>query len=203
MKKSINKFLLLQPVLEKITDGGMFRFLFAWFFRALGLLALLSTLYASWEMWGNINSNMPVKYFIGGVILQIFIAGIGYVIFNIFFIRANDIDDLPSTKDYSITPIITIFWRTMGEILAAMYVVVGLALGVATFVIGGNVGNLLPFSLPGLSSGGGSSGLVIMIAGGFFAVLILFFFYYIAELASAVVDTARYTSILANQSRRK
>lgn len=201
MDNLLDKVLILKPYIEKVTSGEMFRFLFAWFYRILSGLILIGIFWASWELWSSMSSKMPAKFFIGGVILQIFIFVLAFVIINILLIRSTDILELPSTKEYSVTPIIIILLKTWGEILAASYLVLGFAMGIAIFIVGGNVGKLMPISLPGLSGAG--SGFGVMVFGVIGSFLTLFFFYWLAEIWAAVVDTARNTSVMVQLLKKK
>ncbi|MDH5721564.1 MAG: hypothetical protein OEZ13_13235 [Spirochaetia bacterium] len=197
--KGLEKFLLLKPAINKVTDGGMFRFIFAWFYRVLGALTLFGVFYVSWKLWGQINSQMPVKYFIGALLVQVFLVGLGYVLINILFIRANDIQSIPATKEYSVTPIIVICFKTIGELSASVYAIFGIALGMAKFVIGERM-NMVPVDLPWLSFR--SSGFEIIIQSSLIAFLLLFALYAIAELQAALVDIARNTSVMARTKKR-
>jgi len=192
LDNTLEKLLLLKPLLDKISDGGMFKIMFIWFFRVIAALLAIGILYASWQLWSKMSNQLPAKYFIGALLLEVFIVIMGYTAINIVLIRANTIRDLPNARDYLVTPIVVVCWKMFGEILGSMYILLGLAIGIISFVAGENMMQFLPFSLPGFG-GGTSSGLFVIILGAVFGFLTIFIMYFLAEAIGALVDIARNT----------
>lgn len=187
----MDKILILRPLLNKISEGSIFRVLFAWAMRIEAALTVLGVLYGSVKLWGLVRGGgAPASAYFGLLIVQIALLVLGVVIVNILIARAEDIERQPVGSDYIVTPIIVIFQKTLGEIGAATYGVLGVAGGLFIWISGGEI----PLPIPGLSGGDGfTGGLLAMILGLTIGFGILAFSYFMAELTGAVVDIARNT----------
>jgi hypothetical protein len=191
MEDSMDKILVLKPVLKKISEGSIFRLLFAWAMRIEAALTVLGVLYGSVKLWGLVRGGgAPASAYFGLLIVQIALLVLGFVTVNILLVRAEDIERQPVGADYIVTPIVVIFQKTLGEIGAAVYAILGVAGGLFIWISGGEI----PLPIPGLSGGDGfTGGLIAMILGLTFGFAILAFSYFVAELTGAVVDIARNT----------
>lgn len=186
----MDKILVLRPILLKISDGRFFKTVFFWLFRSLACLNVLAILWSSWKLWGNLPSGGAVELFIGALLAQVILIAIGFVVFNILWLRAEDTQKLPRVKDYSVTPIVVIAIKALGEILASLSILFGIALSLTTFIAGPRIMNSLPFTFPLPGAGSPALTLVSGIISGF---VLLACFYFIAETVGAVVDIARNT----------
>ena len=187
----MEKILILRPLLKRISEGSIFRVLFAWAMRIEAALTVLGVIYGSVKLWGLVRGGgAPASAYFGLLIVQIALLILGLVIVNMLLVRAEDIARQPVGSDYIVTPIIVIFQKTMGEIGAAVYGVLGVAGGLFIWIAGGEI----PLPIPGLSGGDGfTGGLIAMIMGLTIGFGILAFSYFMAELTGAVVDIARNT----------
>lgn len=192
----MDKFLILKPFLRKIADGKFFKTIFSWAFRINACFIVLAALFASWKLWAQLSANLPAKYFIGALLAEIFLVAIGFIVFNILWIRSNDIQNLPSVKDYSVTPIMVISIKATGEIWASLSILFGLAMTLTTWISGPEIMRMIPFTipLPGISgSGQGASSILPLISGAILGFGLLATSYFIAEMLGALVDIARNT----------
>ncbi|MCB1317809.1 MAG: hypothetical protein KDK27_17710, partial [Leptospiraceae bacterium] len=149
---------------------------------------------ALYKIWSSIPSGIPFRMIAGLGIMSLIVLFISFLIINILLIRADDIAGLPQAKDYNITPIAVVILKMTGEVLAATYATLGIALGVVYLVGGEQIRALLSVvNLPGLGALG-SSWVLIMVMGPVMGVIVLFIAYYLAEQMGALVDIARNTS---------
>lgn len=192
----MSNLLLLAPLLEKISKGDFFKVIFEWFFRVLAAVTAVSVIWTSWQVWSNIPSgSMTAKVFFGVLLTQIFIIAAGFVMINIFWIRAGSVKALPAVKVYPLSPVIAVCMRAFGEAAAVIYVISGLAMGLMIFIMGPQAALFIQLALPGIPgiSGLASSGIVMIFAGFVSGFLVLAFSYYISELMLALTDIARNT----------
>lgn len=180
----MNKILILEPFLKKISNGVLFNNIFSWLLKIFSGLTLLVTLWVSWKLWSNLSGSLPPEYFISALVAEIFLLAAGFVVFNILLIRANDIRNLPSVKIYVVTPVFVLFIRTLGEVLGSLYALLGLAIGLSSLLVDTP---MLPIPLPGLT---GAFAAIIGSIVGFFVVA---YSYVFAEALNALVDIARNT----------
>ncbi len=187
----MNKILVLRPILLRISDGRFFITVFFWLFRGLACLNVLAILWSSWKLWSNLPSGAPIELFIGTLLAEVFLIGIGFIVFNVLWLRADDTMKLPRAKDYSVTPIVVIAIKASGEIIASLSILFGIALSLTTFVAGSSsVMSSIPFTFPLPGAGSPVLSLISGIVSGFLALAV---FYFIAETVGAVVDIARNT----------
>jgi hypothetical protein len=188
---NIDRFLLLHPLLVRISDGKFFRTVFFWLFRALACFTVLTVLWASWKLWSNLPSGAPIKFFAAALLAEVFLLATGYAVFNILWIRAENIIKLPATRDYSVTPIMVISVKASGEIWAVASILFGCAFSLTSWIAGPRLMSALPISsfLPGVSGGG----IVALISGVVLGFVVLATSYFSAELMGALVDIARNT----------
>lgn len=184
----MNYLYALTPVLRIISEGKLFRLVFAWMFRIFSGVVVLGILWASWTMWSSTGRGMPISYFLSFLLVQVALFAIAYVIFNILMFRSNDIMNLPHTKMYSITPIVVVLCKTAGEVAFATFALFGFSVGLAGFFSGARIP--IPIYLPFFSQFVGAQGGGMMISGILFGFMLLVFFYFIGEMIGVLVDIA-------------
>jgi len=193
------------PVLDALTDGRIIRRLVVWALRTLGVLVLLGGLLAvfavlrfAFQFSGAGAAGAAAM--LGGVALAaILLAGV-VAIMQIHFYRARSVEALGEST-YTVVPIVSILFRTAGEIYATLGVAVGvggcLFMWLARFnplrLLGG-FGALLP---PVETEGSLLGGLffLIYLAVSSFAFLVLS--YFLAEATLVMVDIANGVRLLA------
>lgn len=187
----MDKILILRPLLRKISEGSIFRTLFSWALKIEAALTIVGVIYGSVKLWGLVKGGgAPASAYLGLIIVQVAILLLGIILVNILLVRAEDIEKQPLGADYIVTPIFVVFQKTLGEIGAAIYAVLGIAGGLFIWISGAEI----PLPVPGLSGGDGFvGGLVAMIMGVSIGFVILSVSYLTAELTGAVVDIARNT----------
>ncbi len=184
----VDNVILLHPLLKKISDGEFFTLIFSWLVRFMAFISVIVFLYGSWKMWSSI-SGASGEVFLAALLTEILMAGAIYVIFNILWVRAYNIQNLPLSRDYAVTPIVTILIKASGEISATMLMVFGLAVSITSWIGGSRMQSIIPISLP-IPGNTGAVALVSGIVAGFFSLALA---YFTAETIGALVDIARNT----------
>ncbi len=187
----MSKFLFMKPVLEQIADGAFFKKAFAWVLRIIAGLMAFGSLLGWFYMWYLLFSSKSAKIIMGGVVIQVLFAVLVYVIVHTLLIRAGNIDELESAKDYMVIPISGIFFKMVGEISGSVVAFFGVIGGIASWVGAGALMRMVP----GMSAGGsgfiaGLTSIITGVLGGFF---LLVLFYLIAEQITVLADIARNT----------
>ncbi|HMY11456.1 MAG TPA: hypothetical protein PKC74_07520, partial [Turneriella sp.] len=100
----MEKILILRPLLKRISEGSIFRVLFAWAMRIEAALTVLGVIYGSVKLWGLVRGGgAPASAYFGLLIVQIALLILGLVIVNILLVRAEDIARQPVGSDYIVT----------------------------------------------------------------------------------------------------
>jgi len=187
----MEKVLVLKDALRKISEGSIFRTLFAWALKIFAVLTVIGILFSSVKLWKAVGGEgVPFRAYLGLFLLQLFLLALGFIVINILLVRSEDIERQPIGADYMVTPIFVIFQKMLGEIAAATYAVLGVGMGLFIWISGVD----LPLPIPGLGAGDGFiGGLMAMVMGFLIGFIFLCLSYLMAELTGAVVDIARNT----------
>ena len=204
-KTSLERFLILRPLLDRLSDSKTLITLYTWTLRIIAgftflgvLLAAGAVIWGAAKMWSGLSGGTGLKVFFGVLFVEICILGMGFVIINIQLLRANDIEKLPVVRSFPLNPIVVIVTKMTGEIVASIYAMIAVALALTTWIGAGGILAFLPFgSLPGLSAAAAgsalTSGLLILASGFVISFLALFASYVAAESAGVLVEIARNT----------
>lgn len=186
---SVKKYLFVEKLLPRVSQAGFFITAFAWFMRASAVLTGLGVLAVWVLLWARIG-DLDWLGIIGGVLGQILILVFGYTAVHIQLLRARDVAALPHAADYRVIPIVVIFMKTCGEVLAAFFLIGGMVLGIFVWCAG-----MIPARLPGFgySGTGAMGGFMFILVGVVQGFLVLFFAHFIAEQTGVFVDIARNT----------
>lgn len=187
------------PVLEALSDGRVIRKSVVWTLRILAVLVLLGGLYLLINIFKFAFQVPSVEVTIGGLLLGlIFIVAVGCVA-QILWYRSGKIDTLSDTT-FTVIPIVSILFRTVGEVYATLGVSVGLGGCLFIWFTKGSpfemlrgLGGLLP-SVP--VGGGFVDGLVFLAYLGVMSFLFLVLFYFLAESTLLWVDIAHNMRVL-------
>ena len=166
-------FNLCHPILERLKDGGVLKTGFSIFFYILGGAAILGGIILGAEYFRiGIYDIWSILYFLTT-------AFTGWMVFQICWFRAKSIKSVPDSE-FVVSAIFSIFIRSVGEIIATVFVIVG-------FVTG----------LIGLFSdtpAAGDIGVAAIVAGPVIGFLVIAVIYFIAERLSALPAIAVNTS---------
>lgn len=198
----------MKSVLELISQGEIFRRVFAVLLKIVGILAIIGGLLVSISLWAALfdaHEFPPFGAILGGFIFQLFLIVTTYMVVHTIFIRARNIADL-SEGDFTMIPIVSIFCRLIGEVFAVVIGILSIGLGISMWLAGGYFTyftrelDFIPFHL----GGGGVflAGLITIGAGLLYAFLLLVIYYFISELIIVFVDIARNTKAIRKDSEQ-
>jgi hypothetical protein len=187
----------LYPYLDALNKGYLFRKIYNWYFKALGVLfALGGLLLLIQELKFAFQVNSPLVTLVG-IILAAIIVLWAFTLFQISFYRAKSVKEL-GESEFNLTPIIGLFIKYLGEVIAATILFLGFAGFIGILIAGGQeetrglFQGILPY---------GSSfmyGVGLLLSSIITSVFVLIFFYYIYERMSMTESIARNVHALAN-----
>ena len=189
----MEKFLFMEAVLEKISQGQFFRKAFAITLQILAAVIAIAALVAWITVWKSI-SEFSAEAIVGIIIFQLLFVIAVYMVIHILLIRAGNINELPDS-DYTVIPIVSITLKLLGEIYASFIAVISVAGGILSWFIGSGAFYMvkrLSLLIPSYGSGEGFWGGLVFMAGGLFSAIVgLVIFYFLAESVVVAVDIAR------------
>ncbi|MCS6971770.1 MAG: hypothetical protein NZL89_02000 [Leptospiraceae bacterium] len=187
---NIEKFLILRPLLQKISSGNFFIAVGAWYLRTIASLSVVGLIYFSWNLW-RLPERFSFEIFVSFFIVQIALIAITYFGVNVLWVRAEDILKQPTETDYTATHVVAVLIKATGEVAAVTYLTLGVASAIFIWMMGTNLPLMEAIGLPARS--GFVGGLLAILIGFIIAAVALFFSYVTAELFVAIVDIARNT----------
>jgi hypothetical protein len=197
----MERFLFFGRVLKVLDQGKVIRFSITLALRILAIVTILGGLYLLIDML-KLSFRLPTEGTIGGLIFAlIFIAAIACVA-QVYLYRANSVKELGDSP-FTVIPIVSILFRTAGEIYATWFSALGVGgcifvwfSGFSPMQLLGPLGETLPSAPTGSTFLTGISFLVLC---ALMAFLGLVAFYFLAEATLVVVDIARNIRTLAAQ----
>jgi hypothetical protein len=203
----MEKYLFMEAVLEKISQGQFFRKAFAIALQVLAVVIALAALWAWITAWKSIaGSEYSAKAILGIIIFQLLFVIAVYMVVHILLIRAGNINSL-TDSDYIVIPIVSISFKLFGEIYASFLTVISIAGGILTWFIGSGAFYMIKSSapiVPSYGSGEGFWGGLVFMAGGLFSAFVgLVLFYFLSEAVIVLVDIGKNIKILAGDSKKK
>ena len=189
----MEKFLFMEAVLEKISQGQFFRKAFAITLQILAAVIAIAALVAWITVWKSI-SEFSAEAIVGIIIFQLLFVIAVYMVIHILLIRAGNINELPDS-DYTVIPIVSITLKLLGEIYASFIAVISVAGGILSWFIGSGAFYMVKrpsLLIPSYGSGEGFWGGLVFMAGGLFSAIVgLVIFYFLAESVIVAVDIAK------------
>jgi hypothetical protein len=191
--------------LRSISDGDLFKKVFAIILRVAAVIVALGGLYLWIRLWGMVSDLDGFFAVVGGIIFQIILIITISMVTHVVWLRAAAVSELPSS-DFTVIPIASMLLKLTGEIYVSLFVPLSIAGGIGLWFGGGNfmyyvvryIDFLPQFPLSFMGGGGGTflGGLFFMIGGIVMAFLSLVFFYLLAEILVVAVDIARNMNII-------
>jgi hypothetical protein len=203
--KNVSLLHFYHPILRALEDGKVIRKVVIIGLQVAGVSVLLGGVFLLIQSL-KFSFQLPsAAGTLGGVIFSLLLATMLACVAQIHFYRAGSVRDLGDSP-YTVTPIVSILFRTTGEVLATVYVFVGV--GGCLFIWLSNISparllSSLPVPLPGQEGEstflGGIGFLLWMILLAIFSLVIL---YFLAETFGVFVDIARNVQLLAPAVQR-
>ena len=130
------------PILDALDRGDVIRTAVVFVLRALGVLTVLAGLYLLVEIL-KLSFQLPAQGTIGGLLFAIiFVAAIASLT-QILFYRAESVRNLGESA-FTVIPIFSILFRTMGETYATSGVAIGVGGCLFIWLSGLNPAQMLP-----------------------------------------------------------
>lgn len=192
----IEKLLFMRWALQLISQGKLFRRVFAIALQVLAVVIGLAGVVVWIEVW-KLVFELLATGILGGIIFQMLLAVTIYMVVHIFLVRAKDIAQLPESE-FTVIPIVAIFLKLIGEVTACYAVFLAVAGGILLWFAGPSAGEILQVVAPFLSNfddGSFVSGGLLMAVGVPVAFFNLVFFYLLSELVVVWVAIAKNTEV--------
>ena len=193
-------WLFVPQLLTLLSHGTFFRKLFFYLFRVTAVIsALMGLVICAGILTAALR--LPGIALIGAFLFIAFAAVAFYAAAHIYWLRAVDIRNLPDGP-LTMTPIVAIMLRTVGEVFAVVISVLSIGLFVL-FLLAGQEAGTIASEVPGIPrglAGGGNpflAGLIIMAFGIILAMVQLAYFYLLAELVGVLAQIAGNTALTA------
>lgn len=191
-----------RKVLKALDQGKVIRVSITIALRILAVVTVLGGFYLLIDMLKTFF-RLPTEGTIGGLIFSlIFIAAIACVT-QIYVYRANSVKELGESP-FTVIPIVSILFRTAGEVYATLSVALGVGGCIFVWFSGFSPIQLLgPFGgmLPSTPAGGTFvTGISFLVLCALVAFLSLVAFYFLAEATLVLVDIARNIRGLVRQT---
>lgn len=191
----IEKFLFMRGTLQLISQGKLFRRVFAIALQVLAVVIGLVGVVVWIETWEPVVDLLPPGI-LGGIIFQMLFAVAVYMIVHTLLIRAKDITQLPESE-FTVIPIVGIFLKLIGEVIACYGIFIAVAGGILLWFAGPGADSVLkqvaPF--PDRDSEPFGGGVLLMVVGAIVAFFSLVFFYLLSELVVVWVAIAKNTEV--------
>jgi hypothetical protein len=188
------------PILDALDRGDVIRTAVVFVLRALGVLTVLAGLYLLVEIL-KLSFQLPAQGTIGGLLFAIiFVAAIASLT-QILFYRAESVRNLGESA-FTVIPIFSILFRTMGETYATSGVAIGVGGCLFIWLSGLNPAQMLPGAgqlLPAVAGGTFMDGVLFLVWAALASFAALIVFYFLAEAVVVIVDIARNIRLLVHQ----
>lgn len=189
--------LFFHPILDALSRGRVIRMSVGIGLRILAILSLLGGLWLLVEIL-KFSFQLPTEGTIGGLLFAVVSLATTVAVAQIFWYRAETVTAL-SESPFTVIPIVSILFRTAGEVYAALGASVGVGGCVFIWLAGfdplrllGGVTGLLPRASAEATFLGGISFLLYMSLTAFFVLVV---FYFLAESSLVLVDIAQHVRL--------
>jgi len=195
----MSKYFFMKLVLDIISQGKLFRKVFAIVLRVCGILIIIASVVGFIALWKIIFQlpQLPAFGIVGGIIFLLFFIVTSYMIVHTLFIRAENINKLSST-DFTVISIVSIFLKLVGEIYACFGSFIAVGGGILIWFAGSYaypiIREIVPFA-PGFGETF-VGGILFILVGLLLTFFILVLFYFLAEEVVVFADIARNTKII-------
>ena len=204
----MGKYLFMEAVLQKISNGQFFRKAFAIALQIMALIIAVAALVGWINVWKSVSGRESEAIF-GIIIFQLLFVIAVYMVVHTILIRAGNISALPNAE-YTVIPIASVTLKLIGEIYAGFVTVISVAGGILTWFIGWNSFYLIKKSapiVPNFGNGDGFWGGLVFMAGGLLSAFVgLIIFYFLSEAVIVLADIARYINVssqISEQQKKK
>lgn len=116
-------FLPAPALLRLISEGRLFKQVFAWLLRFWAASAVVAGVWTSIELWRTGSSSTGAVF--GQLAFQLALVLAAYLVAHLSWLRALDVAAMPQTGGEVILPLARLLLRLGGELCASLMVVLG------------------------------------------------------------------------------
>lgn len=189
------KYFFMKPVLQFVSEGQFFRNLVAIALRVLAIALAFASL-VGWIVKWKFVFSLPVTGIIGGIIFQLLMVVVVYMVVHVMLIRAHNIERLPESE-YTVIPIVSLCLKLIGEMYASFITVTAVAGGLYIWMTGRDAGKdllgILSPLAPAFHDLTFIGGVKYILTGATMGFVTLLVTYFLSEIAIVMVDIARNT----------
>jgi hypothetical protein len=189
-----------RPVLHALDQGNVIRTAVVFALHTFGVLTVVAGFYFLIEIL-RLSFQLQTQGTVGGLVFAIIFAAAIAALFQILFYRAESVRDL-GPSPFTVIPIFSILFRTLGETNATFGAAVGVGGCVFIWLSGmsplrllGSLGEMLP----PVSGGTFLDGLEFLLLTVVLSFVFLVVFYFLAEAVVVLVDIARNVRLLVQE----
>jgi hypothetical protein len=178
----MERFFILIPFIERLSEGDVLKKALGWAFRALAFAAPFAALYASVAMWA---SGMGGMYFLTALLTQLALLAVGYAAMNALWARATEAFGVGGSRP--IGALFAAVLKAAGESAALTFALSGLVSLFSLWFGGAMLTETMAINFPPmrlvLAGEGFAGGLLSLVIGLAWAFAAAFASYFLAELA--------------------
>jgi hypothetical protein len=119
----MSKLPLVPALLRLISEGSLFKQVFAWLLRLWTVSAVVAGVWLSIELWRSGSSSNQAIF--GQLIFQVALVVALYLVAHLSWVRAQDVAAMPQVAGEVIIPLTRLLLRLGGELYASLMAVLG------------------------------------------------------------------------------
>jgi hypothetical protein len=119
----MSKLPLVSALLRLISEGSLFKQVFAWLLRLWTVSAIVAGVWLSIELWRSGGTSSQAVF--GQLVFQMALALAFYLVAHLSWVRAQDVAAMPQIAGEVIIPLTRLLLRLGGELYASLMAVLG------------------------------------------------------------------------------
>lgn len=117
------KLLIVPALLRLISEGSLFKQVFAWLLRLWTVAAVVAGIWLSIELWRGGGSSSQAIF--GQLVFQVALVVALYLVAHLSWVRSQDVAAMPQIAGEVIIPLTRLLLRLGGELYASLMAVLG------------------------------------------------------------------------------
>lgn len=160
------KFFIAPALLRLISEGRLFKQVFAWFLRFWAVSSVVAGVWISIELWRAGNPSSQAVF--GQLVFQAALILATYLVAHLSWLRSRDVAAMPQTAGEVIIPLARLLLRLGGELYASLMAVLGTGGALMIWISAGEARLNVPelrLLLPGFGGDPFPAGLTLLVTG--------------------------------------
>ena len=160
------KFFIASALLRLISEGRLFKQVFAWFLRFWAVSSVVAGVWISIELWRAGNPSSQAVF--GQLVFQAALILATYLVAHLSWLRSRDVAAMPQTAGEVIIPLARLLLRLGGELYASLMAVLGTGGALMIWISAGEARLNVPelrLLLPGFGGDPFPAGLTLLVTG--------------------------------------